>query len=119
MKSYFSNYFGVFLLEGLYHILDSKVSESLIEYEIQLTDEKHHIFQAHFPNNHLLPGFLHIDIASKLLDKELSKITKAKFLQAILPLDKILFIIEKKEQNYKIITKKDNKKCSEFIFVTR
>lgn len=106
-------------MKSLYNILDSRISGTLIEYEIQLTDEKHPIFQAHFPNNHLLPGFLHIDIASELLNKKLSKIIKAKFLQAILPLDKILFIIEEKEQYYKITTKKDNKKCSEFTFVTK
>lgn len=106
-------------MKKLYNILNSRISEALIEYEIQLTDEKHPIFQAHFPNNHLLPGFLHIDIANELLDKKLLKISKAKFLQPILPLDKILFIIEKKEDRYKIITKKENKKCSEFTFVTK
>lgn len=106
-------------MKNLYKVLDSKISETLSEYEIQLADEKHPIFQAHFPNNHLLPGFLHIDIASELLNKELCKISKAKFLQAVLPLDKILFIIEKKEENYKITIKKENKKCSEFTFVTK
>lgn len=106
-------------MKRLYNILNSRIAEALIEYEIQLTDENHPIFQAHFPNNHLLPGFLHIDIASELLDKKLSKIIKAKFLQPILPLDKIFFIIEKKEDKYKIITKKENKKCSEFTFVTK
>ena len=107
------------MLKHLYTVLSSKISEELIEYEIVLTHENHPIFQAHFPNNHLLPGFLHIDIASKLLNEQLSKIIKAKFLQPILPLDKILFIIEKNEKGYKIITKKENKKCSEFTFVTK
>ncbi len=106
-------------MKNLYKILNSNISGTIIEYEIHLTDEKHPIFQAHFPNNHLLPGFLHIDIAGELLNKKLSKILKAKFLQPILPLDKILFIIEKKEGSYKIITKKENKKCSEFTFVTK
>ncbi|MBY0541080.1 MAG: 3-hydroxyacyl-ACP dehydratase [Campylobacterales bacterium] len=106
-------------MKSLYSILHSKISEEFIEYEIQLTDKNHPIFQAHFPNNHLLPGFLHIDIASELLNKELIKINKAKFLQPILPLDKILFIIEKKKENYKVIIKKENKKCSEFTFVTK
>lgn len=106
-------------MKHLYTVLSSKVSKELIEYEIMLAHEKHPIFQAHFPNNHLLPGFLHIDIASELLNKKLSKIIKAKFLQPILPLDKILFIIEKNEKGYKIVTKKDNKKCSEFTFATK
>ena len=106
-------------MNDLYNILDSTISEKLIEYKIQLADEKHPIFQAHFPNNHLLPGFLHIDIASELLNKKVIKINKAKFLLPILPLDRILFIIEKKEENYKITTKKENKKCSEFTVVTK
>ena len=106
-------------MTNLYNILNYKISGALIEYEIQLTNKEHPIFQAHFPSNHLLPGFLHVDIASELLNKKLSKILKAKFLQPILPLDKILFIIEKKEQSYKITIKKENKKYSEFTFVTK
>lgn len=106
-------------MKNLYCTLYSKISEEFSEYEIQLTDKNHPIFQAHFPNNHLLPGFLHIDIASELLNKKLIKINKAKFLHPILPLDKILFIIEKKEENYKVTTKKENKKCSEFTIVIK
>ncbi len=103
----------------MYNTLDSRESGTLIEYEIQFTQEKHPIFQAHFPNNPLLPGFLHIDIAGELLNKCVYKIIKAKFVQPIFPLDTILFRVEKKENNhYKIITTKENKKCSEFTFVT-
>jgi len=106
-------------LKDLYNTLDSRVSDTLIEYEVQFTNEKHPIFQAHFPNNPLLPGFLHIDIAALLLNKRVYKIIKAKFVQPIFPLDTILFHIEKKENNhYKIITTKENKKCSECTFVT-
>lgn len=105
-------------MKDLYHSLHSEVSQDSISYEVQFADEKHPIFQAHFPNNPLLPGFLHIDIACELLGKSLEKIIKAKFIQPILPLDTILFTVEKKENSYKITTKKDNKKCSEFTFVT-
>ena len=106
-------------MNDLYNTLDSRILGKVIECEIQLADENHPVFQAHFPSNHLLPGFLHIDIASELLNKKLIKINKAKFLHPILPLDKILFIIEKKEENYKVTTKKENKKCSEFTIVIK
>ena len=108
-----------FSLNDLYNTLDSRILGKVIECEIQLADENHPVFQAHFPSNHLLPGFLHIDIASELLNKKVIKINKAKFLLPILPLDKILFIIEEKEESYKITTKKENKKCSEFTVVTK
>lgn len=106
-------------MKDLYITLDSRVSDTFIEYDVQFTHEKHPIFQAHFPNNPLLPGFLHIDIAALLLDKLVYKIVKAKFIQPIFPSDTILFKIEQKENNtYRIMTTKENKKCSEFTFVT-
>lgn len=105
-------------MDNLYLTLDKRVSEDLMEFDIQFADEKHPIFQAHFPNNSLLPGFLHIDVAAELLDKTLLEIPKAKFIQPILPQDTIQFIIKKKESKYLVTTKKENKKCSEFTFVT-
>lgn len=81
-------------------------------FEIVLANETHPVFQAHFPNNPILPGFLQIDIAEKLLGTSFKKIKKAKFLHIIKPNDHIFY--ECKEN--KIIIRSKKKKLSEIIY---
>ncbi len=106
-------------MQNLYRILNSEINENLFNYEILFSDKNHPIFKAHFPENSLLPAFLQIDIASNLLEKKVILIKKAKFINPILPNDKIKFEIYNKNNSFLVITKKDDQKCSEFTFVTK
>jgi 3-hydroxyacyl-[acyl-carrier-protein] dehydratase len=69
------------MIENLYTVVykdDSKVT-------IQLSDENHPVFKAHFPTNPLLPGFMNFEIISKLFDIKITSIKKAKFLRTVAP----------------------------------
>jgi 3-hydroxyacyl-[acyl-carrier-protein] dehydratase len=69
------------MIENLYTVVykdDSKVT-------IQLGDENHPVFKAHFPTNPLLPGFMNFEIISKLFDIKITSIKKAKFLRTVAP----------------------------------
>lgn len=92
-------------------------SDDFIEIKVTFSKKEHEIFQAHFPSNSLLPGFLQIDIVAKELSIKVIEVKKAKFLQPILPEDEIIFSIKVKENSLNVITKKDDKKCSEFTIV--
>lgn len=104
-------------MNNLYQSKFLKNEENSAEVEVIFANKEHEIFQAHFPENHLLPGFLQIDIIAEILKKKIVSIKKAKFLQPILPTDKIIFYTTKKENTIKVITKKEDKKYSEFSFV--
>ena len=91
--------------------------EKTTEIEVSLSDESHPIFQAHFPNNHLLPGYLHIDIIASILNIKVLSIKKAKFIKTILPNDVVIFYNTFKENHVFVVVKKDNKKYSEFTLV--
>jgi 3-hydroxyacyl-[acyl-carrier-protein] dehydratase len=58
---------------------------------ITLCDLSHPIFLAHFPNNPVLPGFLHFDIVSALFDLNITEIKKAKFLKTAHPNDTLRY----------------------------
>lgn len=92
-------------------------SDDFIELKVIFSKKEHDIFQAHFPNNSLLPGFLQLDILAKELKIKIIEVKKAKFLQTILPEDEIIFSVKVKENTLNVITKKDDKKCSEFTIV--
>jgi len=106
-------------LDNLYQSRFLKKEENSSEIEIVFANKEHEIFQAHFPTNQLLPGFLQIDIISQILSKKIVSIKKAKFLQPILPNDIIIFYTQDKEKTTKVIAKKDGKKYSEFSFVSK
>lgn len=106
-------------MKNLYEFSFLKKEENSSEIEIIFANKEHEVFQAHFPENHLLPGFLQIDIIADILSKEVILIKKAKFIQAILPNDVIIFHIQNKENTIKVIAKKDDKKCSEFSIVCK
>lgn len=96
------------LIDNLFHIIEKNNTE----YIIKLADEKHPIFKAHFPKNPILPGFLQLDIAQKLLNKEFIKFIKVKFIKVITPLSIISYQIK----GNKILILQDGKKMSEFIY---
>jgi 3-hydroxymyristoyl/3-hydroxydecanoyl-(acyl carrier protein) dehydratase len=67
---------------------------------ITLCDESHPIFLAHFPNNPILPGFLHFDIVSTIFDLSITEIKKAKFLKTAQPNDTLRY--ERKVNNFTV-----------------
>ncbi len=78
-----------YLSQNLYQV--HTLSESQVD--IELADENHFIFKAHFEGMPLLPGFLQIDIIAEVLGKEIDAITSAKFMQKVLPLEKLRYEI--------------------------
>ena len=82
----------------LYNILkheDEKI-------EVQLADENHQIFQAHFPENPILPGFCHIEILTEILSDDISKIVLLKLKKKSLPNERISYVITNIESKRKI-----------------
>ena len=106
-------------MNNLYSFNILKNNNNCAEIEVLFTNESHEIFKAHFPRNSLLPGFLQIDILAHILSIEIIEIKKAKFLQAILPNDKVTYYITKKDNTLNVRIEKQNKKCSEFSLVQR
>jgi 3-hydroxyacyl-[acyl-carrier-protein] dehydratase len=108
------------LIQDLYQYKIHAKNDSEYILEVTFSDSFHPIFQAHFPNNHLLPGYLHIQVVADILQKDVLEIKKAKFVNQILPNDTIEFyVIEKEKNSLKVISKKEDKKYSEFIIVTK
>lgn len=85
----------------LYTILE-KGNEKLV---IKLADLTHPIFQAHFPDNHILPAFCHLDILSQVFDEAILKLQRLKLNGKVYPNEII---------TYEVITKKNQKKINIF-----
>ena len=87
-------------------------------WEVELTDETHPVFKAHFEGNPLLPAFLQIDILSEILSKRLIEIERAKFKLPILPNDIVIYEIVKRIDNrYRVKITKNKKTTSEIKLV--
>ncbi|NVJ54410.1 MAG: 3-hydroxyacyl-ACP dehydratase [Campylobacteraceae bacterium] len=106
-------------MNNLYSFDVLKRDDDYAEIEVVFADESHEIFKAHFPDNSLLPGFLQIDIISEILAIKVIEIKKAKFLQAILPKDKVTYFVKIKDKTFNVKVEKENKKCSEFSIVQK
>ena len=78
-----------YLSQDLYAV-DSQSEEEVV---IRLSDASHPIFKAHFEGMPLLPGFLQIDIIAEVLEKEIDAITSAKFVQKVLPDERLRYVI--------------------------
>ena len=85
-------------------------------FSITLCDENHPIFKAHFPQNPLLPGFILLEISACILNVEIVRIKKAKFLQTILPKSMLHFYVEEKEKSLKIIVKQNEQKVADLSY---
>lgn len=93
-------------LDNLYQVISVHSDDGVIFAQV-LIAEKHEVFDAHFKDNPLVPGFLQIDIAVDILkgiDKNifLKEIRKAKFKKPIYPCDKIEYRIELNNEQQKI-----------------
>ncbi len=103
------------MIDDLYIILE----QDLDEITIKLAPKSHPIFQAHFPDLPLLPGFAFIDIMAEILDDSIINIHHSKFITHCLPNDILVCKIktEKKKRNIKIF--KNEKKVSEIIYESK
>ncbi len=96
------------MLSNLYTLTEQKEDF----FSIKLADSSHPVFKAHFPTNPLLPGFLMIEIISKVLKCEIIQIKKVKFLNQAFPQDELSF-------NFKgnsVTIKKDEIKVAQIVF---
>lgn len=98
------------LTKKLYQIIKEDEGSFLLK----LCDRTHPMFEAHFPNNPILAGFLQIDIAKEIYQLSFKKLKKVKFMSIIKPNDTINYI--HKEDIKKIIISKNNAKVSEIIY---
>ena len=86
---------------------------------LKLSNEKHPIFIAHFPQYPILPGFILIDILAEVLNDEVVKIKYAKFIAHIFPEDILECKINKSDKKKVIKVFKNNKKVSEISYETK
>ena len=75
------------LLDGMYMLIEKEDDMA----KVRLADSTHPIFQAHFPSNPILPGFVHLEIISTLFNIEITKIKKAKFFDLVLPSQTLIY----------------------------
>ena len=99
------------MLENLYKTLYNSTTEA----SIKLSDKNHPIFKAHFPNQPLLPGFVHFEIVSLLFGLEIIGIKRAKFTQMVLPNDTLVY--KKNKQNFTVFI--DDKQVAKFSLEAR
>lgn len=82
-------------------------------------NENHPIFKAHFPMNAIVPGFILLEISAEILDIEIVKIIKAKFLKNIAPLSVLWFEIQTTGNTLKIRVSQNEQKVAELTYEKR
>ena len=95
------------LLDGLYEVLEKSEAQA----RVKLSDASHPIFKAHFPENPILPGFVHLDIIEDVFDFKIAEIKKAKYSSLVLPQEELVY---KKEKN-RIKIFSHNKEVANFL----
>lgn len=86
---------------------------------VRLSDANHPLFQAHFPTNPIVAGFLLLEMSAEILGHDIVKITKAKFLKNIPPLSLLWFDIQTKEKTLKIRVSQNEQKVAELTYEKR
>ena len=100
-----------YLSKGLYSVL----SQNDDRIEIKLADASHPIFKAHFEGMPLLPGFLQIDMVAEILGKEIDAISSAKFVQKVLPDERLVYTIAPTKSGVRVkLTNSSNELCGDF-----
>jgi len=100
------------VLENLYSIIEQNAQKV----KIKLADANHPIFQAHFPNHPILPGFMQIEIIAKIREEDIASIHYSKFISHISPNDIIVYTVKSENNRRKIKILKDSKKVSEIAY---
>jgi len=88
-----------------YETLYEVQSKSEHNVSIKLSDETHEVFQAHFPEQAILPGFIHFEIVSNLFAIEIKTIKRAKFMQMVLPAQTLRY--ERTKNKFKVFCQND------------
>lgn len=92
-------------IDSLYKVIEKKENKVVVK----LSSSTHPIFQAHFPNNPLLPGFCHVDILETLLENKIKKIKLFKLQNKTFPDEIVEYKIDRSKGTKKIqIFKSDN-----------
>ncbi len=100
-----------YLSKGLYSVT-FKNDEQV---EITLANASHPIFKAHFKGMPLLPGFLQIDMLAEILEKEIDAISSAKFVQKILPDERLVYTIAPTKSGVRVkLTNESDELCGDF-----
>lgn len=94
------------MFNGLYEVISKNENEATVK----LSDKKHPIFKAHFPNYPILPGFVHFEIVSDAFDTEILSIKKAKFVSLVKPKQTLKYI----RNGNKFSVTCDNKEVASF-----
>ena len=102
----------------MFHDLYQILNEEVTSVRIRLADETHKIFQAHFPGNPLLPAFVMIEMCSQLFVQEIKAISKAKFMQPVLPDDVLDFCFTPKESKVHVRILREEKIVAEIVYET-
>ena len=103
------------LLDNLYTILEQS-NEKIV---VQLCDETHPIFKAHFPQYPILPGFILIDMIAEILNDKVVHIKQSKFIAQLLPDDVISCHIDTKGQQRNIKIFKNKQKVSQISYESK
>lgn len=93
----------------LYTLIKKEETQALII----LGDESHPIFEAHFEGNPLLPAFLHVDIVTEIFGFKLIGISRAKFMEPLLPNDEMMITVEQRPLGMRVRLFKDTRIASE------
>ena len=102
--------------KGLIRALYTSIVQDNGDIIIHLTDRSHPLFEAHFPQYPILPGFALIDILAESLLDEVVIIHKSKFIRNIFPNDTLECEISSNEKKRKIKVFRNNEKVSEVVY---
>jgi len=103
------------LLNKLYTVVE-KSHEKIV---LQLSDERHPIFQAHFPKHPILPGFILIDMMAEILNDNVIYIRQSKFIGELLPNDTLSCEVLSKGKNRNIKVFKNQQKVSHISYESK
>ena len=92
------------LADNLFRLLHKDDSRC----EIRLSSKEHPVFEAHFPNNPLLPGFLQIDILASIYHKEVIEVANTKFMHPIYPNTHLIYRLKEAKNAQMIINLEDS-----------
>jgi len=84
------------LLDNLYNVTSKNGTQATVV----LTNKEHPVFKAHFPEQPILPGFVHFDIISDAYDIEITTIKRAKYLNIAYPDQTLLY--ERDDNKFKV-----------------
>ncbi len=104
------------LHDDIYTVVEHSDNKVIVE----LADELHPVFKAHFPQNPILPGYMQIDIIVSILDAELEQIVGAKFMKIVHPKEQITYHISYKNTQTRVeVMDQDDQKISSLKLVLK